>query len=222
MSVDPLAEKYPGLSPYNYCANNPLKNVDIDGRDFYAILAPSGAHGYGHIAQVIGDEKTGWTYISKNGTDKNKNGVFIPNVFGFSAVGQLFGKGMSFPKFMEWVNSLRKVRGQSTYVFAVKIATKDKEQDERMINEALATASDPYVLSSQDCIGNVSGTLDSEGFDGGSEDDKLMQIPNRNFFNILKRNHGQLMGLSNYAEDDATDEWVKRVQDEMRKKEQQQ
>jgi RHS repeat-associated protein len=31
-AVDPLASKYPGLSPYVYCANNPMKFVDPDGR----------------------------------------------------------------------------------------------------------------------------------------------------------------------------------------------
>jgi len=33
LSVDPMADKYPSLSPYNYCAWNPLKLVDPDGRD---------------------------------------------------------------------------------------------------------------------------------------------------------------------------------------------
>jgi hypothetical protein len=31
--VDPLAGKYPGLSPYNYCADNPLIYFDPNGRD---------------------------------------------------------------------------------------------------------------------------------------------------------------------------------------------
>ncbi|MDJ1467161.1 DUF6443 domain-containing protein [Xanthocytophaga flava] len=31
--IDPLVEKYPMLSPYVYVANNPLKFIDLDGRD---------------------------------------------------------------------------------------------------------------------------------------------------------------------------------------------
>ena len=33
LSVDPLAEKYPDLSPYAFVANNPIFYVDPDGRD---------------------------------------------------------------------------------------------------------------------------------------------------------------------------------------------
>jgi RHS repeat-associated protein len=32
LSVDPLSDKYPSLSPYNYCAGNPVVLVDPDGR----------------------------------------------------------------------------------------------------------------------------------------------------------------------------------------------
>jgi len=31
LSTDPLQGKYPGMSPYNYCAGNPVKMVDPDG-----------------------------------------------------------------------------------------------------------------------------------------------------------------------------------------------
>lgn len=36
MSVDPLASKYPSLSPYNYCVNNPVMLVDPDGKEVVA------------------------------------------------------------------------------------------------------------------------------------------------------------------------------------------
>ena len=34
LSVDPMADKYPSISPYAYCAWNPVKLVDPDGREF--------------------------------------------------------------------------------------------------------------------------------------------------------------------------------------------
>ena len=33
LSTDPLQGKHPGISPYNYCAGNPVKLVDPDVRD---------------------------------------------------------------------------------------------------------------------------------------------------------------------------------------------
>ena len=38
LSVDPMADKYPSLSPYAYYAWNPVKLVDPDGRDGEAIV----------------------------------------------------------------------------------------------------------------------------------------------------------------------------------------
>ncbi|HES59999.1 MAG TPA: hypothetical protein ENO18_06165, partial [Caldithrix sp.] len=37
MAVDPLSDKYPHLNPYNYVGNNPLSNIDNDGRAYYTL-----------------------------------------------------------------------------------------------------------------------------------------------------------------------------------------
>ena len=37
LSVDPMSDKYPSLSPYTYCANNPVKLVDPNGEDIITI-----------------------------------------------------------------------------------------------------------------------------------------------------------------------------------------
>ena len=37
LSVDPMADKYPGISPYAYCAWNPVKLVDPDGMEIWII-----------------------------------------------------------------------------------------------------------------------------------------------------------------------------------------
>jgi hypothetical protein len=42
LSVDPLSDKYPGISPYAYCAWNPVMLVDPDGRESFEIDQESG------------------------------------------------------------------------------------------------------------------------------------------------------------------------------------
>jgi len=34
LSLDPEMKNYPNMSPYNYCANNPIKFVDFGGKDY--------------------------------------------------------------------------------------------------------------------------------------------------------------------------------------------
>ena len=42
LSVDPLSDKYPSLSPYAYCANNPVILVDPDGREIVTTETTTG------------------------------------------------------------------------------------------------------------------------------------------------------------------------------------
>ena len=48
--MDPLCEKYYSISPYAYCANNPVINIDPDGRSTKVKLLEDGTY------QVIGGD----------------------------------------------------------------------------------------------------------------------------------------------------------------------
>ena len=45
LSVDPMSDKYPSLSSYTYCANNPIKLVDPNGEEI-VITGSDGDHTY--------------------------------------------------------------------------------------------------------------------------------------------------------------------------------
>ncbi len=43
LSVDPMSDKYPSISPYAYCAWNPVKLVDPEGEDVYRLDTETGS-----------------------------------------------------------------------------------------------------------------------------------------------------------------------------------
>ena len=73
LSVDPMASKYPSLSPYVYCANNPVKVVDPNGEEI-----------------VIFVNKTKYTYNGKDFVDGNGNvATFSKNSFEYRVLSDL-------------------------------------------------------------------------------------------------------------------------------------
>ena len=68
-SQDPLAEKYYHLSPYLWCAGNPIRFIDEKG-DSIAVLYFHGL--VGHLALLIQNDDGKWAYYSMNGDYKYK------------------------------------------------------------------------------------------------------------------------------------------------------
>ncbi len=63
LSVDPQASKYPSLSPYVYCANNPIKLVDPNGEEVY----PVGEDEYMMILNTLPEKDRAYVQLDKNG-----------------------------------------------------------------------------------------------------------------------------------------------------------
>jgi len=102
LAIDPKVRKYPMFSPYCAMINNPINVIDPDGRDIIVLSHGSRsatsvdggktnahAHLVGHMAVLIGNDKTGWTYLSYDfdeGTNKGRgksgaNDVYTETTF---------------------------------------------------------------------------------------------------------------------------------------------
>ena len=76
ISIDRFAEKYPLLSPYQYAANNPVVNVDVNGDSVRVYTETDSNHGLGHawISAGENDEMIVYTYGRYDGTNKGVDG----------------------------------------------------------------------------------------------------------------------------------------------------
>jgi uncharacterized protein RhaS with RHS repeats len=165
ISVDPLANKYPGWSPYNYTKCNPLVNIDPHGDSLVALSDPSAAFGFGHMAQLIGSESGGWEYFSKNGAAGP-----IPG-FGPSKSPNIGAQtGDVYPTLAAFAEQQKDYNYKSGFLVESNSST-----DQIMKSTAATEVKSPQLAYGNNCADAVTNTMEKGGFNGG-----LMQLQNKN------------------------------------------
>ena len=79
LSVDPMADKYQTISPYAYCAWNPVKLVDPDGREMFPTESAA-AKVRANAVDMFGESRVGEIY--NKGDEKHPNYAFLVYDYG--------------------------------------------------------------------------------------------------------------------------------------------
>jgi len=58
LSVDPITNKYPELTPYQFASNSPINGIDLDGLEWATPAVMCGAYNPCQVAKSIGEIKT--------------------------------------------------------------------------------------------------------------------------------------------------------------------
>ena len=119
-SMDPLCEKYYHISPYTYCAGNPVKYVDPDGMETHVAANKNGT--YTVIGGKLNDDRNIYAY------SKDKDGKYTVR-------GESIGMTTSTTSFYdsdkkEWIKSIIDPKDDSGKNFLNKIMSEDVTLDE--------------------------------------------------------------------------------------------
>lgn len=123
LSVDPMTDKYPTLSPYNYCAWNPVKLVDPDGREMNPVYTTTGDYLGNTIEGFTGDP----LIMKKSDYD------IMMEISGKNNISEL-----SVSDVIE--------RGGTTFDDAAKRGALNGAAQEKIIKNIISQYSDPQIL----------------------------------------------------------------------------
>ena len=163
LSVDPMSDKYPSLSPYVYCANNPVRVIDPSGDSCAVLLAGNSVGGMGHAALLIQGKDNRWYLYSKNGDDKSSSGSSSGTGDDIGYAGK-DNKGWGSVK--EFLNSHQENtvnhdgEGGTYYTEAYVLPTTAK-QDDMIRNQMKQKLGEQYHFTSNNCIQAVVSALNS-------------------------------------------------------------
>ena len=201
--MDPLCEKYYSISPYAYCAGNPVNAIDKGGKDITFLIASKGAGGYGHMGAIIGNNST-FYYITAGATNTNKGLFSNSNQEGGISIVKIEESSMS-----DAITFVRNNDKYNSYYDDYITFSTSKKMDDAMIKEAtnkqenFKNGEEHYRLFTNNCADIV-----KDIFEKGTDSDLHMGIspsPNDNFANIKDK------------QNDIQNELNEKIHDEKRK-----
>ena len=186
--VDPLAEKYYSMSPYNYCGNNPVNAIDEKGDSVCVLNLGNGTNQ--HLGMLIQNDKGTWSYYSFNGTSIYSS---TSGSVGGAPHNNLGEKTFVSP--MAFLNSQYNSDGSKGLIERDKIngygytegyilPTSPKE-DIVIRDNFVKTVNDGYDLIFNQCADAVKNALNSVGIDTSVFNyDVSIPLPGKNSHNI--------------------------------------
>jgi LysM repeat protein len=168
VSLDRLKQYNPQIKDFNKISIG--QNINIPGTqndklmngDFVAVVnAPNGAAGFGHNALMVGNDKTGWTFISKEGRQEGESATSGNNPFsGGPALPPKEGK---FGTVQDLLDSkyFKEYKNVSAYTIQ---STQAAPLITKMHNEAISK----YALLSNNCGHACGNSISTVGLDPGN------------------------------------------------------
>ena len=180
--VDPMAEEYYDLNPYNYCGNNNVNNIDING-DSITILN----YGYGdkqHMALLIQNTNDKWQYFSINGNNVYISGKFSGGrKFDDIAIGE-FDTPEEFLKSKYNSSGDADDMNVNSYGFSEGYMIPTNKDQDNAIRDAFLKISnnEEYSLMSNNCATAVQRAIEVAGIRTHLQKYATFRMPQTNYF----------------------------------------
>ena len=197
---DPLSEKYYHLSPYAYCASNPLRYIDPTGKDITVLNYGHGANQ--HLALLIQNAESQWEYYSFNGTSFYNTTKGLVGGLSYNNLGEKY-----FDSPQSFLNSSYNSDGSVSdeekgnvngYGFTEGYVIKTSpEQDSKIRQGFIDAVNEGYDIVVNHCGHAVQKALNDGGIESNEQNDienhsSYMWLPTTIFINIIFQNpHGE-------------------------------